>query len=216
MTTNGSDPERTQLREKLELAFQQLCLAETRIRGLAGRAGIEPEVIELADPPWQGSPAADEGSRRGADVPRDDVPEDAVPDHADEASWWTADRAARPPPLTPRPGWACSTLAGQPVRIVGISVRGFDGPRLRRVVAMIAGQQQRGRSFVPVFLTDSPDAAVFEEYGYAYEYLPGDDRRHAFPWIPDWGAYLARRRRMVERKWNLAEVIVFGTSEFGR
>lgn len=218
MTTNGmphhtgrGDVERTQLRERLELAFRQICLAERRIRDLTGAAAAGTEVIELADAPWQSSrtavPPADRDIRSARDVP------DAT---GGASSWWAADRTACPPPLTPRPGWACSTLAGQPVRTIGISVCGFEGATLRQVVAMIAGQQQRGRSFVPVFLTDSTDAAVFEEYGYAYEYLPGDESRNAFPWIADWAAHLAHRRRLVERKWNLSEVIVFGTREFGR
>lgn len=200
-------PELARLRERAELNFHGAALAGRRLEALAGRVGIRPDIVELSEPLGRrgtGGPGRATPARRvgGAD--------------AGTGEEWREDAGPEPCPLDPAPGWACGTLRGGGRRAIGISVCGLDAAGLRRVVELVAARQRQDRDFVPVFLTDCDDFEVFGEYGFVFEYLPPADRRAKHPCAADWPAYAARRRRLVERKWALSEVICFGMGEFGR
>jgi hypothetical protein len=200
-------PELARLRERTELQFRQAALAEHRLRSLAERAGLRPDIVVLDEPLAPRRPAAREPDRADP-APAAGPSPDPCPDMEGPA----------PRPLDPAPGWACSTLRGSAGarRVIGVSVCGFDAEGVRRVVELVASQQQRDRDFIPVFLTDCNEFEVFGEYGFAFEYLPPPGRRAGHPREGDWPAYAARRRRLIERKWGLSEVIAFGMGEFGR
>jgi hypothetical protein len=83
------------------------------------------------------------------------------------------------------------------------------------LVEFIEQHQSQDRSFVPVFLTDSTAAHVFRSRGFIFEYLPPLHRvrlRGSKPWAD----YAAERRRLLARKWGMADIITFGDVTFGR
>lgn len=208
---SGDSGELRRLREQMETLFRRSRLVERRLREVLSEAGIEERTVVVADPVpplWQGHTTSDDhaGNTGEAADNLDDV--DAPPEDAD---WWPVARRM-PRALAPTPGWACHGLKGRVDKVVGVSVCGFDREEVERIVAMIAERQRRTRDFVPVFLTDALDFDVFRAGGFVFEYVPPPDRRAA---IGNWGTYLSRRRALLERKWGVSTVIVFGDREFG-
>lgn len=63
-------------------------------------------------------------------------------------------------------------MADERVRTMVVMVFGIDGPRLERLVEMVASRQSRHREFRPVFLTDLSDHGVFVRNNFTFEYFP--------------------------------------------
>ena len=98
--------------------------------------------------------------------------------------------------------------------MIGMSVCGFARENLEMIVDMVENKQQRGRDFIPVFLTDSMEFDVFRARGFAFEYLPSSSS-HRFAGTRPWPVYANRRLQLLVQKWNFARVITFGPEEFG-
>src|SRR4030095_17255965 len=83
------------------------------------------------------------------------------------------------------------------------------------IVEFVEQHQSQDRRFVPVFLTDSTEANIFRRRGFVFEYLPPPDRVR-LRGSKSWADYAAERRRLLARKWGMADIITFGDVTFGR
>ena len=105
-------------------------------------------------------------------------------------------------PLNPPPGWACFSLEGERVGAIAIPLFGLYGITLRTAVARIAAQQRQTMNFIPVFLTDSSDHAVFRRGGHVFEYFPKGIYGSADDVVP-----FQDKFAFTWRKWNIQSMI---------
>ena len=186
------------LRERVESQNCHIATLERQLRTLLGATGLGPVSVQAHAPAvarcWRAKPA-----------PRMPAP--------DRAFWPTPNDEARP--LAPAPGLRAYALKGTPLKAIGISVCGFSRGEIQSIVDFIEQHQSRDRQFVPVFLTDSIDANIFRCRGFVFEYLPPPDRVR-LRGSKSWADYAAERRRLLARKWGMADIITFGEVEFGR
>lgn len=187
------------LRERIEGQNCHIATLERQLRALLATARLGPESVEASLPapstrPWRAAPAA----------------RIAAPDWS---FWPTPEEVERP--LLPTPGKRCYTLKGAPLKVIGISVCGLSREAIESIVHFIEQHQSRDRRFVPVFLTDATESNIFRRRGFVFEYLPPPDRVRLRGSKP-WAEYAAERRRLLARKWGMADIITFGKVEFGR
>ncbi len=187
------------LRERIENQSCHIAILERQLRTVLSAAGIGPATVE-AHP-------AETKARRWSDVPAPRAPE------ADRGYWPTPESDGRF--LRPAPGHRAYAVKGTPFKVIGISVCGFARQEIEHIVGLVEQHQDEVRNFVPVFLTDSTEAMIFRSRGFVFEYLPPVDRVKLAGSKP-WAEYAAERRRLVARKWGMADIITFGELEFGR
>jgi hypothetical protein len=201
-------------RERTEAQARRAEAVERRLAELTERLGVPTLAIEAFDPLPQAASRATMPEAASAMAP----PLFASPETAEGApiaDWWP--RGSEPGrPLLPDPGWRHSTLQGERVKVIGVSVCGLRGEDLRRTISLVAEQQNAARDFIPVFLTDSSEFELFRAHGFVFEYFPGAAGRARIAGSQSWAGYAAQRRSLVERKWGLDRVISFGPEEFGR
>lgn len=118
--------------------------------------------------------------------------------------------AERPRPLRPNPGWACHTLKAADCPVVGYSVLGLAPEALERAVTAVDALQRADGGFVPLFLTDSGDFAVFRNRGYAFEHFPAPSRRATLPGAFSWERYAGDRLALIREKWGLKRLVRLG------
>jgi hypothetical protein len=131
----------------------------------------------------------------------------------DQAFWPTPAEDGRP--LVPAPGLRAYALKGMPLKVIGISVCGFSREEIEPLVEFVEQHQSQDRRFVPVFLTDSTEANIFRRRGFVFEYLP-PPARVRLRGSKSWADYAGERRRLLARKWGMADIITFGEVTFGR
>jgi hypothetical protein len=203
------------LRERTEQEARHRDVLERRLRALMAAAGAESTTVEVADAitPLGGGANLSEAAAPGDAGPwrREPV---APPARAPEGDWWPALRDD-PQPLVPNAGWTNYGLQGRAAKVLGISVCGLGREHVARVVAMVAQQQTEARDFVPVFLTDSAEFDLFRAQGFVVEYVPAAPLRAGYDGAQAWEDYLKGRRVLLERKWGLTDLIVFGEETFG-
>jgi hypothetical protein len=187
------------LRERVESQNCHIATLERQLRTLLGTTGLGPVSVQahaaaVAPRRWRATPAA-----------RLPAP--------DPAFWPTPAEDGRP--LVPAPGLRAYALKGAPLKVIGISVCGFSREEIEPLVEFVEQHQSQDRSFVPVFLTDSTAANIFRRRGFVFEYLPPPDRVR-LRGSKSWADYAAERRRLLARKWGMADIITFGDVTFGR
>jgi len=191
--------ELARLRERIELQHRHIETIERRIREGLKNAGQSTETAE-ALPPLSGA-----GARRSVVTQKGQRP--------DPTYWPTPTMAERP--LVPSPGLANLSIACESLKVLGISVCGFERSPLEYIVDMVDCQLRESRDFAPVFLTDSTETDIFRSRGFIFEYLPPPERR-TLRGTMLWNTYAAERLQLLRRKWNMARIIVFGGRSFGR
>jgi hypothetical protein len=187
------------LRERIESQNCHIATLERQLRTLLGTTGLGPVSVQahaaaVAPRRWRATPAA-----------RLPAP--------DPAFWPTPAEDSRP--LVPAPGLRAYALKGAPLKVIGISVCGFSREEIEPLIEFVEEHQSQDRSFVPVFLTDSTAANIFRRRGFVFEYLPPPDRIR-LRGSKSWADYAAERRRLLARKWGMADIITFGDATFGR
>jgi len=187
------------LRERVEGQNCHIATLERQLRTLLATTGLGPASVQAHAAPalpkrWRATPA-----------PRMPAP--------DRAFWPTAEEDSRP--LAPAPGLRAYALKGAPLKVIGISVCGFGRAEIEPIVEFVEQHQSRDRRFVPVFLTDSTEANIFRRRGFVFEYLPPPERVR-LRGSTSWADYAAERRRLLARKWGMADIITFGNVAFGR
>ena len=187
------------LRERIESQNCHIATLERQLRTLLGTTGLGPVSVQahaaaVAPRRWRATPAA-----------RLPAP--------DPAFWPTPAEDGRP--LVPAPGLRAYALKGAPLKVIGISVCGFSREEIEPLVEFVEQHQSQDRSFVPVFLTDSTAANIFRRRGFVFEYLPPPNRVRLHG-SKSWADYAAERRRLLARKWGMADIITFGDVTFGR
>lgn len=108
-------------------------------------------------------------------------------------------------PLRPPPGWACASLGSGRHPVIAVALFGLDAPGVAKGVAQIDLRQRRDMNFVPVFLTDHPDATPFRRGGHVVEFFP-----RAVYGDPDAPALFREKYAHVRRKWGVASLIDLG------
>ncbi len=103
-------------------------------------------------------------------------------------------------PAQPSPGW--SNASADDPTVIAILVFGLRDAALDAAIDLVIDTQRRGRSFAPVFLTDSADLRTFLNRGYAFEYFPSKTYRTESGSV-DWSRAFARIR-FIYRKWGVA------------
>ncbi len=187
------------LRERVESQNCHIATLERQLRTLLGTTGLGPVSVEAH------APSANQRRWRAKPAARKPAP--------DRGFWPTPEDDSRS--LVPAPGLRAYALKGAPLKVIGISVCGFNREEIEPLVEFIEQHQSQDRSFIPVFLTDSTAANVFRRRGFVFEYLPPPNRvrlRGSKPWAD----YAAERRRLVAKKWGMADIITFGDVTFGR
>jgi len=187
------------LRERVESQNCHIATLERQLRALLTTTGLGPVSVQAHAPAesakrWRARPAA-----------RKPAP--------DREFWPTPEDVSRP--LVPPPGLRAYALKGVPLKVIGISVCGFSREEIEPLVEFIEQHQSQDRSFIPVFLTDSTAANIFRSRGFVFEYLPPPDRVR-LRGSKAWADYAAERRRLLARKWGMADIITFGDVAFGR
>jgi hypothetical protein len=187
------------LRERVESQNCHIAMLERQLRTLLGTTGLGPVSVQALAPAatpkhWRATPA----TRRPA---------------PDQAFWPTPEENGRP--LVPAPGLRAYALKGVPLKVIGISVCGFSRDEIEPLVEFVEQHQSQDRRFIPVFLTDSTAANIFRRRGFVFEYLPPPDRVR-LRGSKSWADYAAERRRLLARKWGMADIITFGDITFGR
>jgi hypothetical protein len=104
--------------------------------------------------------------------------------------------------LRPPPGWACASVAAGRHPVIAVALFGLDAAALASGVAQIDQRQRRAMNFVPVFLTDHPDATAFRRSGHAVEYFP-----RAIYGDADAPALFREKVAFVRRKWGVASLV---------
>ncbi len=187
------------LRERVENQNCHIATLERQLRVLLGTTGLGPVSVQAH------APAA--APRRWRATPSARMPA------PDRAYWPTPAEDGRP--LVPAPGLRAYALKGAPLKVIGISVCGFSREELEPLVEFVEQHQSQDRRFVPVFLTDSTEANIFRRRGFVFEYLP-PPARVRLRGSKSWADYAAERRRLLARKWGMADIITFGDVTFGR
>jgi hypothetical protein len=187
------------LRERIESQNCHIAILERQLRTLLGATGLGPASVQAHAPAaaarrWRATPAA-----------RMPAP--------DQAFWPTPAEDSRP--LAPAPGLRAYALKGAPLKVIGISVCGFSREEIEPLIEFVEQHQSQERSFIPVFLTDSTEANIFRRRGFVFEYLPPPERVR-LRGSKSWADYAAERRRLLARKWGMADIITFGDVTFGR
>ena len=187
------------LRERVESQNCHIATLERQLRTLLGTAGLGPVSVQAHAP--SATP------RRWRTTPTARMPA------PDRAFWPTPADNSRP--LVPAPGLRAYALKGVPLKVIGISVCGFSRQEIEPIVEFVEQHQSQDRRFIPVFLTDSTEANIFRRRGFVFEYLPSPDRVR-LRGSKSWTDYAAERRRLLARKWGMADIITFGDLAFGR
>lgn len=189
------DGEIRTLLETIEIQARQIETLRDRLgRALEG-AGTAPCVAEIRPaPPPPRTPYAKPPPRMAAAVPE---------------GWPKA--AETPLPLRPNPGWACHTLKSADCDTVGYSVFGLPQDALERAVEAVDALQRAEGDFVPLFLTDASDFAVFRNRGYAFEHFPSPGRWAALPGTISWESYAGHRLALIREKWGLSRLVRLGS-----
>lgn len=112
------------------------------------------------------------------------------------------------PTLRPSPGLAAYALRGVPgLPNIVFALFGKSGGELKAAVDRIIAEQQAGEPFIPVFLTNDSDFAVFRDQKLAFEYFPFvcDDTAGAPE--PRWAAYFLETLGLTLRRWGVSRVV---------
>jgi hypothetical protein len=187
------------LRERVESQNCHIATLERQLRTLLATTKLGPVSVQAH------APAA--VSRRWWATPTPRMPA------PDRTFWPTLADDGRP--LAPAPGLRAYALKGAPLKVIGISICGFGRAEIEPIVEFVEQHQSQDRRFVPVFLTDSTEANIFRRRGFIFEYLPPPERVR-LRGSKSWAAYAAERRRLLARKWGMADIVTFGEVTFGR
>jgi hypothetical protein len=113
--------------------------------------------------------------------------------------------------LRPPPGAACASLANSSAGVIGVALFGLSEAEVERAVAQISARQRLDMNFIPIFMTDCPNQAIFRRAGYLAEYFPTGTYGHS----PDYGAF-RDKFELVWRKWGIGSLIDLSAGGFLR
>jgi hypothetical protein len=113
------------------------------------------------------------------------------------------------PVLRPSPGLGAYGLRELPeIPNAVFALFGRTANELKAAVERVLAEQQSGRPFAPVFLTDCNDFSVFRDQRLAFEYFPLvlDDAAGAPD--PTWAAYFLESLGLSMRRWGVRRIVV--------
>ncbi len=175
------DPEVQELLDRITLQSRKIEALEKIVSDVAGGKD-EIEVVRLA-PKLKGlQKLANVAQRRNFRTP----------------PWWPA-RAEPDYAMEPSPGAQCFNLRGAGAKIIAFAVFGLWGDKLEAEVSRIAKKQLELGDFIPLFLTDTTDHAVFRRHQYVFEYFPHQGK----PGQQIDLAAIQPRLAFIENKWGV-------------
>lgn len=92
-----------------------------------------------------------------------------------------------------------------------ITALGVDSNLLEEIIVRTKRKLSRKVDCL-IYLTDSPDFAIFRRHGVIFEYLPSSTKQRLHATDMPWQAYLQERWGLLLAKWRPRYVLTYGTS----